>query len=461
MPGPDANLQLVMFLCYLTNAGLSALLVWSGRPFPGAWLWVLAQALLALGTLSDTLPPSVPPWLPLVVGNTAYTSASLAFIHSVWLFQFKTRFPRALYLIIVVQLVSFALALGQPYWVRAVVFSAWMTLGPLTTGGLLLKSVDRHSLLAHGLTALPFFALGTASLIRVGLLLASVVQGATDQLGPLNVWYVSGAILLSNIILFGYFMLTRTRGEQILNQKDDEIEARNRRLVESVRTKDLFFSIVAHDLRGPIGGAARYVRKHLLAKMTGLEAKFAEVETLASALEKTNEFLEKLLWWSRAQQQDWLPARQTVDLAVALEQAVASVRSAAKLKEIAVDIVPGAYPEPVADPESVQLIIGNLLTNAVKFSLPGHRVKVEVEEVEGLCRITVEDQGIGMDQATLDRLFRIEDKLTTHGTSGERGSGMGLLLAQSLAERNRGGIVVDSEPGIGTRATLWLPTRNL
>jgi signal transduction histidine kinase len=214
-------------------------------------------------------------------------------------------------------------------------------------------------------------------------------------------------------------------------------------------------------LRGPIGGAARYVRKHLLAKMTGLEAKFAEVETLASALEKTNEFLEQLLWWSRAQQQDWLPARQTVDLAVALEQAVASVRSAAKLKEIAVDIVPGAYPEPVADPESVQLIIGNLLTNAVKFSLPGHRVKVEVEEVEGLCRITVEDQGIGMDQATLDRLFRIEDKLTTHGTSGERGSGMGLLLAQSLAERNRGGIVVDSEPGIGTRATLWLPTRNL
>jgi signal transduction histidine kinase len=62
-----------------------------------------------------------------------------------------------------------------------------------------------------------------------------------------------------------------------------------------------------------------------------------------------------------------------------------------------------------------------------------------------------------MDASTLDRLFRIEDKLSTHGTSGERGSGMGLILSQSLAERNRGSIAMESSPGVGTTATLWLP----
>ena len=77
--------------------------------------------------------------------------------------------------------------------------------------------------------------------------------------------------------------------------------------------------------------------------------------------------------------------------------------------------------------------------------------------IEENCHIVVEDEGVGMDQPTLERLFRIEDKLTTHGTSGERGSGLGLLLCQSLAQRNNGGVLMESEPWVGTKATLWLP----
>ena len=195
--------------------------------------------------------------------------------------------------------------------------------------------------------------------------------------------------------------------------------------------------------------------------MTGLEAKFNEVETLASALEKTNEFLEKMLWWSRAQLQDWVPVRKPIDLRQSFSQAVALVQPLADAKDIAIQCDSGPVSQPLADPESVQLILVNLLSNAVKFSLPGRTIKVGVTEESDLCRIAVQDEGIGMDEGTLERLFRIEDKLTTHGTSGERGSGLGLILAQSLAEKNYGGITIDSQLGVGTCANLWLPMPTL
>ena len=153
MPPPDANLQLVMFLCYLMNVALSALLVASGRPFPGARLWVVAQGLLSLGTGFDALPPGVPLWIPLVVGNASYAASSVLFVHSVWAYRFHSPFSRWFYALVVVQLLSFALTLNQPYWIRSVLFSFWMTVGPLATSVILVWGVERHLRFSHWLTA--------------------------------------------------------------------------------------------------------------------------------------------------------------------------------------------------------------------------------------------------------------------------------------------------------------------
>jgi signal transduction histidine kinase len=452
------TLSLVLFLVYLGNGLLSVVVAWTGRSFPGAWLWVSAQALMAFGALLLFLRPWAPVWVPVAGGNSAYLAATLLFSHSIWKFRFRSPFPGVLYAVVPLAVASMALVVGQPYAVRVEVFSVWMVLGSVFAGTLLIWRLERPFWVANGLTSLPFWGTAVATALRLWANLDGVGGMETPlSAGDANGLYMIGSILISTVTLFGYFMMAGLRAEQIVFQKDVEIEARNRKLIESSRGKDLFFSIIAHDLRGPIGGAARYVRKHLLGKMTGLEAKYTEVETLASALEKTNEFLEKLLWWSRAQLQDWTPSRKSLDLDRVLDQAVGLVRASADLKEIPIEVDKGPHPTVLADPESVQLILGNLLSNAVKFSLPGRTVKIRVGAESGLARLTVQDQGVGMDQSTQDRLFRIEDKLTTHGTSGERGSGLGLLLAQSLAERNGGGIVIESQPGVGTEATLWLP----
>ncbi len=457
MPELINSMQIILCLTYLTNACLSMFLAGSGRNFKGAWLWVLAQSLMALGTVGDALPPQVPPWIPLILGNCAYAAAGIFYSHSVWVFRFKHPFPRWLYALLLLQVLTFCLAFTKPYLVRSLVFSAWMSIGPLFTAALLLWKVERRFRLPNTLTALPFLFLGLASVSRLMVLASLSIRGEVLKLSEQNVWYIAGAILLSTITLFGYFMMSWLQTIRVLNKKDFEIEARNAKLVEAGRSKDLFFAIVAHDLRGPIGGAARYVRKHLFGKMSGLEAKHAEVETLALSLDKTYEFLEKLLWWSRSQLEGWAPAKTEIHLEHCLSHAVELLKSRSEPKNSNIIISKGPYPRILADPESIQVIVNNLLSNAVKYSQPGGNIHINVSEEGGFCRIGIEDEGVGMDQSTLDRLFRIEDKLSTLGTSQEMGNGLGLILAKSLAERNNGKITLHSRLGQGTQASLWLP----
>lgn len=450
------TLTVVLVLVYLANGILSVFMAWTGRVFRGAWSWVAGQFLMALGALGQYLRPELPPFVPIVLANGAYLASLVFFGHSVWQFRYSTPFPRWVYAVFAVALVTLALVVDAPMGVRIAVFSAWMSFGTLAVGLLLLGHLQSPSKGTAVVVALPFLATAAVTLFRLGY----YAFGGADPDALGMALYLLGSVLVSTVTLFGYFMMAGIKAEETLRQKDAEIEARNRKLMESGRSKDLFFSIIAHDLRGPIGGASRYVRKHLLGKMSGLEAKYAEVETLASALDKTNEFLEKLLWWSRAQLEDWVPELGPVDLERTLEQSLSLVQSAADLKEISVTVSGPPYPRPLADSESVQLILGNLLSNAVKFTLPGRRVFVRVVDEGTTCSIVVEDEGVGMDAPSLERLFRIEDKLTTHGTSGERGSGLGLLLARSLAERNHGEIHIESQPGVGTKAGLRLPKAN-
>lgn len=457
------TIGLALFLVYLGNVFLAVLLAWSGRRSPGSWYWVIAQGLLALGTLLLVSRSwlGVRHWVPVVLGNGSFITAGLLFSHSIWAFRSEKPFPWWPYTLLLVLFVTLVFTSYQSFFWRVEIITLWTIVGSAFPAALLLWRVPQKYVLANCLTALPFVLVVLASVARLLWNLEVIPTGEFfDQSGGNELYYIS-ALTISNMTLFGYFMMTGVRSEQDLLAKDEEIAARNRSLIESGRAKDLFFSIIAHDLRGPIGGAARYARKHLFGKMSGLEAKYNEVETLTSALEKTNEFLEKLLWWSRAQRHDWTPCRVVVDLAVTVDQMVGLFRSAAEMKDLRIEVAPGPYPQPLADPESVQLILGNLLSNAVKFSLPGRRIQITAAEVFGLCQLSVVDEGIGMDGTTLERLFRIEDKLSTHGTSGERGSGMGLLLARSLADRNRGGITIESDLGRGTKATLWLPTEKL
>jgi signal transduction histidine kinase len=193
--------------------------------------------------------------------------------------------------------------------------------------------------------------------------------------------------------------------------------------------------------------------------MAANEARYAEVETIVQSLEKTQDFLEKLLWWSRSQLVNWIPSWSKISLERVFSETAKIVDPQAAMKDIQLEFPAPVAVDLMADEECLTLILANLITNAIKFSHPGSPVRLETAEARNSFELVVIDQGIGMSERVLERLFVIENKLSTQGTGGETGSGMGLILAQSLAQRNDGGLELASEPGKGTRATLWLPLR--
>jgi signal transduction histidine kinase len=457
MTGLLVNLELLLFCTYLVNALLAMLLAGSGLSFRGAWLWVLAQGLMAIGTLCDALPAGFPEWASTIVGNSAYVTACICYSHSVWVFRSRHRFPRLVYVLALIQVGSFILAYNQAYIVRAILFSSWMSVGSLITAGLLLWKVERRFWIANGLTALPFLVLGISSLTRILVLRTLSSQTEVLHASEQNVWFIAGAILLSTVMLFGYFMMSWIQTMYILSRKDQEILARNIKLVEAARTKDLFYAIIAHDIRGPIGGAARYVRKHLPDYCSDPDKQAKDMETLASTLEKTSDYLEKLLWWSRTQMEDWSPQKTVFSLEGCIDQAISLLQPRLQMKHVAITVQVPPYPQVRANQESIQLILNNLLSNAVKYSPPGRSVHISWELLSGFCQLTIQDHGTGMSPETIARLFHIEDKLSSIGTADELGSGLGLILAQSLAGRNGCRIELDSQLGEGTAARLWVP----
>jgi signal transduction histidine kinase len=306
--------------------------------------------------------------------------------------------------------------------------------------------------------ALPYFLIALGNLIRFFWNLFEPVVPSFDEQSGFNALYYLLAIGVSLVTLFGYYMMNSIRVERSLIAKDDEIEGRNRELAELVRTRSLFLSVIAHDLRGPIGGSARYLRKHLLKPGVRLEDKTAALETLATSLDLTHALLEKLLWWSRGQEEEWKPAKEKVELAPVLEGVRALMEEVIGAKDLRVEFSIHAGAESlVGDRECVELILRNLLSNAVKFSHGGGRIGIEARPEGRGVRITVEDEGIGIDEGMMAGLFRMETKHSRKGTEGEPGSGLGLILCRSLAEKSGGSMEVTSVFGKGTRVSLSLP----
>ena len=451
------TLSLALFLVYLGNTFLALFLIWVQQRFPGCRLWVVAQALLTGGALLMLFRPHVDPVL-IVASNALFLSALLVFAQALWVFRLKRPFPRPIYFVLIPVVLSLFMVSNQNFALRSLIFSVWAGLGTGFDAVLLLMKREPHSQRVRLLTAIPFGLASVASFFRaVANMIPGIPAGSFEHPEGSNGFYLLGSMLLSTVMLFGYFMMLSLKAQQTLHEKELQILKRNHQLWETNKAKDLFFSLVAHDLRGPIGGAARFARKHLLAKTAPQDERFEAVDTLTASLEKTNEFLEKLLWWSHAQLGAWEPHCRPVELNAALSQAVEWIKPSAVQKNLSLRFPWNSLPTIETDADSLQRILGNLLSNAVKFSLPDREIALSVQENPDSWEIRVEDHGIGMDQKSLEALFKIEQKLSTHGTHGERGSGLGLILARTLALRLGGELTLSSQLGEGTTATLKLP----
>jgi len=242
--------------------------------------------------------------------------------------------------------------------------------------------------------------------------------------------------------------------KQQAEQLERKVAERTHELKQANETKDKFFSIIAHDLRGPVGGIAVIFNEMVLTPEDLDEGLLASIRKTSQS---TYDLLENLLVWARAQrnQIDWSP--QQVCLADALNRSADLLHNALVQKNIALQLDVDEQLYVYADRAMLLTIIRNLLNNAIKFTGRGGRIVVGVETQAMWVKIGVQDTGVGMSEQTLNKLFRLGESASTRGTEKEEGSGLGLLLCKDFVEKNHGKIGVDSRMGQGSCFWFTLP----
>lgn len=222
--------------------------------------------------------------------------------------------------------------------------------------------------------------------------------------------------------------------------------------------REKLFSIIAHDLRGPIGNLAPMMDAILSQPDLNLDdGSRSLLESSRQAVIETVRMLEDLLLWANNQRNRLEFAFQTQDLVYLIRNQLQiwNTMSLNKGIEVVTEIPAEAYA--YYDFNSVKIILRNLVANAIKFSNPGGKIYIKVQPGLDMTYVSVKDEGVGIAPENIDRIFNTSEHFSTFGTNGEKGSGLGLLLCKELIERNHGEIGVESEPGKGSNFYFSLP----
>jgi signal transduction histidine kinase len=271
---------------------------------------------------------------------------------------------------------------------------------------------------------------------------------------------------MSILCLLAIFLLSGRivgrRMNKILQEKNGKIEEQKEileqqavQLLLSNQQKDKLFSVVAHDLSGPLNslnGLLELFKEKKLPEeeMRGMMHEFRQYVSASS------ELVGNLLSWAGSQMRGAVADPVLLSVDELVEKTLALYLSPARVKRVSLTT---QLPEALvgyADKDMMQVVIRNLVSNAIKFCRPGDQVLVSAMRKAGEIEICVADTGIGMTPAALDRIRR-KESFTNFGTSKEKGTGLGILLCHEFAEANKGRFYVESEWGKGSRCYFTIP----
>jgi signal transduction histidine kinase len=236
------------------------------------------------------------------------------------------------------------------------------------------------------------------------------------------------------------------------------IQHQRKKLAELNASKDRFFSIVAHDMKGAFGSLmtfTQYISKSFddwnREELKGL------IFEMCTSAEKNYKLLENFLEWSRIQM-GAIPFRPNKTLIeYVIVQAIQLFQEHAISKDITIDYDFTSEHHVIADSQMLATIFRNLISNAVKFTPKSGTITISCTELSDSIEIKITDSGCGMNQTTVDQLFMLNKKHQTVGTEGEKGTGLGLLLCKELVEKHQGSLHVSSIEGKGTTFQILLP----
>jgi len=245
-------------------------------------------------------------------------------------------------------------------------------------------------------------------------------------------------------------------------KSEDELWLKNEELQKLNIQKDKFFSIIAHDLRGPFSGFLE-LTELMSEKLTGMTPD--DIQRIARVMKNSatnlNHLIGNLLEWSLMQRGITTFNPTSFLLLSITQESIALPLEAAVKKEIVVSIDIPEELKVYADGNMLAGILRNLVTNAVKFTPKGGSILMSAKQTtDNQVQISVKDTGIGMSNLMIQNLFHLDVNTSRKGTEGESSSGLGLIICKDFVEKHEGLLWVESQEGKGTTFHFTLPMDN-
>ena len=407
----------------------------------GPSFWSNGSFLIAFGTVMYLIYPQTESYLVLVVSSTITILGITFYVAGFQLFNGKKISYWILLGIPLAELIQATLfysIVPVPY-LRMAGYSLMNALIGIVMIREFMRPVAKIYRVAYYSGILVFIIYSLTSLVRMVFALYYQPKVSLD-LGNANVILFFFHSITQTLLLFVFVLLIGIRLTEELNKK--------------IADQQKFFSIIAHDLNGPVGSIAQ-----ILGYVNETED-FPEKEktVLLNELEKmsqsTYHLLQNLLFWSRKQLDGLSPVIQKFDLNKVIEDNLVLLRHLSRTKKITIDYTPAETLYCMGDERMIDTVIRNLVSNSIKFTHTEGKITIDCQKEESMIRIRIVDNGIGMNEKTRKNLFSFKETTSKSGTGGEGGTGFGLMLCKDFVEENKGSISIHSEENKGTEIVL-------
>jgi two-component system, sensor histidine kinase and response regulator len=242
--------------------------------------------------------------------------------------------------------------------------------------------------------------------------------------------------------------ITLAENAELLNKQADE-------LLDLNNLKNKLFSVIAHDLKSPM-----YALRNMFHNIEKYDVPAEDVKAMVPEVMKdlnyTTTLMENLLQWAKCQMQTLNVSLASVNVRDVANEVFNHLKNQADLKNIRLVNNIKKNVMVVAQQDMIQLVLRNLVSNAIKFTPENGCVQIGNENDSDVIEVFVKDSGIGISAANLDKISHNE-YFTTRGTSSEKGTGLGLMLCKEFLAKNNGTLHITSEEGIGSRFSFTLP----
>lgn len=253
-------------------------------------------------------------------------------------------------------------------------------------------------------------------------------------------------------------LMIRIQHQLLLLRAQRTIRRQNEKLRQTLEARDKLYSVIAHDLRAPIGTIkminSSIENQRSKIKDPGIRKLF---EMINGTTEEAFNLLENLLRWTRNQNGKTKVYASTFNITLAIRQVTSLFASIACAKEIKIYNHSEANVYVYADEDMIKTALRNLLSNAVKFTYPGGRIDIDATPTATGALVSIKDNGKGIANDIQPKLLKSNEYTTSYGTRNEKGSGLGLVLTNDFIKMNKGKFWFDSQEGVGTTFFFTLP----